>query len=254
MPIHAWSKTDAGLFHHFHQSWIVYLCRGLNDGVLPPDYFALAEQVTAGPIPDVLTLRHASSRPDAGSSRGDALGGVALAEVAPRTMFLRRAEPDIYALKADRVSIRHREWGVVAVIEVVSPGNKSSKAALRSFVDKAVAFLRQGVHLLVIDLFPPTPRDPQGMHKAIWDEILEEPFALPPGRPLTLASYSAGVEKIACVEPVAVGDRLPDMPLFIEPERYVSAPLEATYDLTWNDCPAPFRDAVLADAAGPMLD
>ena len=37
--------------------------------------------------------------------------------------------------------------------------------------------------------------------------------------------------------------------LFIEPERYVSAPLEATYDLTWNDCPAPYRDAVLDDAA-----
>lgn len=222
MPIHAWSKTDAGLFHHFHQCWICALCDALNAGLLSPDHFALIER--------------AEVRPDVDST--------------PST----RAEPDVYALKADRVSIRHREWGVVAVIEVVSPGNKSSKAALRSFVDKAVAFLRQGVHLLVIDLFPPTPRDPQGMHKAIWDEILEEPFALPPGRPLTLASYSAGVENIACVEPVAVGDRLPDMPLFIEPERYVSAPLEATYDLTWNDCPAPFRDAVLADASGSTPD
>ena len=48
MPIHAWSKTDAGLFHHFHQRWIGNLCDGLN-GVLPPGYFALSEQVTAGP-------------------------------------------------------------------------------------------------------------------------------------------------------------------------------------------------------------
>jgi len=253
MPIHAWSKTDAGLFHHFHQSWIVYLCGGLNRGVLPPDYFALAEQVTAGPIPDVLTLQRTEDRTDSPLSKAGSTGGVALAEVMPRTTFLRRAEPDVYALKADRVAIRHRMWGVVAVIEIVSPGNKSSKAAMRSFVDKAVAFLRQGVHLLVIDLFPPTARDPQGLHKAIWDEILEEPFALPPGRPLTLASYSAGDVKIACVEPVAVGDRLPEMPLFIEPERYVSAPLEATYDLTWDACPAPFREAVLADAANPSI-
>jgi len=247
MPIHAWSKTDAGLFHHFHQRWIGNLCDGLNAGVLPRDYFALAEQVTSGPIPDVLTLHQASDRLQT-SARGEPTIGAALAEAAPRTTYLRRAEPDVYTLKADRVAIRHRLGGVVAVIEIVSPGNKSSKAALRSFVDKAVAFLRQGVHLLVIDLFPPTARDPQGLHKAIWDEILEEPFALPPGRPLTLASYSAGDVKVACVEPVAVGDPLPDMPLFIEPERYVTAPLEATYDLTWNACPAPFREAVIADA------
>ena len=70
------------------------------------------------------------------------------------------AEPDRYALKADRVAIRHRLGDLVAVIEIVSPGNKSSKAAIRSFVDKAVQFLHQGVHLLIIDLFPPTPRPP----------------------------------------------------------------------------------------------
>ena len=49
----------------------------------------------------------------------------------------------------------------MAVIEIVSPGNKSSKAAIRSFVDKAVQFLHQGVHLLIIDLFPPTPATPR---------------------------------------------------------------------------------------------
>jgi hypothetical protein len=150
---------------------------------------------------------------------------------------------------ADRVAIRHRLGDLVAVIEIVSPGNKSSKAVIRSFVDKAVQFLRQGVHLLIIDLFPPTPRDPQGLHPLIWDEILEEPFALPPDKPLTLVAYSAGVVKVACVEPVAVGDLLPEMPLFLEPERYVHTPLESTYMITWNACPGAFKDAVLSDSA-----
>jgi hypothetical protein len=59
MPIHAWSKVDAGLFHHFHQSWIVNLSSVLNAGILPADYMALAEQVAAGPIPDVLPLQQA---------------------------------------------------------------------------------------------------------------------------------------------------------------------------------------------------
>jgi hypothetical protein len=147
------------------------------------------------------------------------------------------------------VAIRDPQGKVVSVIEIVSPGNKGNRANLRAFVEKAVDFLRQGIHLLVIDLFPPTDRDPQGIHKAIWDEIEEKPFELPPDKPLTLASYSAGLEKVAYVEPIAVGDVLPDMPLFLEPERYVPAPLEATYQATWAVCPAPLKDAVLGDRA-----
>ena len=34
--------------------------------------------------------------------------------------------------------------------------------------------------------------------------------------PLTLAAYSAGPVKTAYVEPAAVGDLLPEMPLFLE--------------------------------------
>jgi len=51
---------------------------------------------------------------------------------------------------------------------------------------------------------------------------------LPPDQPLTLASYSSGLPKRAFVEPVAVGATLPDMPLFLEPDRYILTPLEAT--------------------------
>ena len=57
MAIHDWTRVDAGLFHHFHQTWITALCHALNTGALPPGYFALAEQVASGPIPDVLTLQ-----------------------------------------------------------------------------------------------------------------------------------------------------------------------------------------------------
>jgi hypothetical protein len=57
MPIHDWTRVDAGLFHAFHQAWIVHLCDALNAGGLQPEYFALTEQLIRGPIPDVLTLR-----------------------------------------------------------------------------------------------------------------------------------------------------------------------------------------------------
>jgi hypothetical protein len=51
MPIHDWTRVDAGLFHHFHQRWTSALCDALNTGGLPPDYFALIEQVISDPIP-----------------------------------------------------------------------------------------------------------------------------------------------------------------------------------------------------------
>jgi hypothetical protein len=43
------------------------------------------------------------------------------------------------------------------------------------------------------------------------------------------------------VEPVAVGDVLPDMPIFLTPERYVPCPLEATYQTTWSVFPAALK-------------
>ena len=118
---------------------------------------------------------------------------------------------------------------IIALVEIVSPGNKASRHALRSFVAKAAEAMYRGYHLLILDLQPPGPRDPQGIHGAIWAEISDDSYTAPPDKPLTLAAYSAGRIKRAFVEPVAVGEELPDMPLFLEPEAYVNVPLETTY-------------------------
>jgi hypothetical protein len=237
MAIHDWTRVDAGLFHHFHQQWTGALCNALNAGVLPPDYFALVEQRIQGPIPDVLTLELA---PEVGRAEQPD-GGVAVAAVPPRTRLIRRTEAEIYARKADRLTVRHRHGNVVAVVEIVSPGNKGSLADFRSLVEKSAELIRQGVHLLVIDLFPPGKRDPQGLHKALWDQFHEEDLELPPGKPLTLASYDAGPDRMAYVDFVGVGDRLPDMPLFLRPGVYVPAPLDATYAATWQAFPAALK-------------
>ncbi len=58
---------------------------------------------------------------------------------------------------------------------------------------------------------------------------------------LTLAAYSAGSEKVAYVENVAVGDRLADMPIFLTPDHYVPCPLEASYGVTWGVFPAALK-------------
>jgi hypothetical protein len=241
MPVHDWTRVYAGLFHHFHQRWISALGDRLNTGDLPTGYYALSEQVASGPVPDVITLKLRNQT----TQQLDSPGGIALATAPPQTRYVLKAETDPYLSKVNRITIRDPEGIVVSVIEIVSPGNKSSRAALDTFVEKAADFLKQGVHLLIIDLFPPTARDPQGIHKAIWDKIQDTPFELPPDKRLTLVSYLAGFEKVAYVEPIAVGDILPDMPLFLEPDRYVPARLEATYQATWDVCPTPLKEAVI---------
>jgi hypothetical protein len=170
----------------------------------------------------------------------------------PKVRHVVRAQQEITAPRGNRITIRHPLGRVVCVIEIVSPGNKGSRSALRSFVEKAVDFLRHGVHLLVIDLFPPSACDSQGVHKAIWDEIQDEPFTLPPDKPLTLAAYVADLPKVAYVEPVAVGDVLPDMPAYLDVDSYVPVPLEETYQATWASCPEDMRAAV--EQGTPLSD
>ncbi len=188
MPIHDWSQIDHGIFHHFHQAWTIEIINALNDGLLPAGFMALAEQVLSGPIPDVVTLQRKPRR----NKSPVRSGGVAVADAPPQARFITSAEPERYAARANQISIRHRLGEIIAVIEIVSPGNKGSQHAMRTFTEKVYELLQQGIHLLIVDLFPPSTRDPQGIHKAIWDAIYDEPFQLPPDKPLTVAAYFAG--------------------------------------------------------------
>jgi hypothetical protein len=97
----------------------------------------------------------------------------------------------------------------VAIIELVSPGNKDSRHAIRSFLEMASDIINQGIHLVIVDLFPPTARDPQAIHKAIMDEFGELPFEFLPDKPFTVASYIGGDLPTAYVESVGVGDSCP---------------------------------------------
>lgn len=239
MPIHDWTRVDAGLFHDFHQDWTIELRRALNAGLLPPGFVALTDQRISGPIPDVLTLNR-NPKP---TGRPEAAGGVAVALGPPKARFVIEHEEDTYVRRANRIKIQHRHGQVVAVIEILSPGNKNNQNALRAFVRKTADLIWQGIHVLVVDLFPPSDRDPQGIHKVIWDELGEMPFELPPDKPLTVAAYQATPAKIAYVEPVAVGDNLPSLPIFLTEEAdYIPAPLEATYRASWAVFPADFKE------------
>ncbi len=186
MPIHDWSRVEAGIFDAFHHDWITEIARALNRGILPSDYYALPEQIAVGRGPDDLTLqRPANGVPQVSEPQG----GVLLDLVPPKVQMRLQSEPDAYAAKAKSVVLHHTsDHRVIAIVEIVSPGNKNTRHGLAAFVDKAATVLRAGVHLLILDLFPPGPRDEQGIHKVLWDEFIDSDFALPPDKALDLGS------------------------------------------------------------------
>lgn len=212
MPMHDWTGVDIGIFHSFRLSWVCDLARVLNGGRLPDHYYAMQER------PARLLQFESEEFED---------------------------ESDWYAARSDPIAIRRtRDDKLTATIQIVSPGNKNSAHAVRSFVDKACELLEQKIHLLIIDPFPPGKRDPNGLHAAIWERANDDVVQLPPEQPLILVAYEAGPTTRGYIERVAVGDELPDMPLFLESEVYVDVPLEATYSAAWQAVPVRWRRVI----------
>ncbi len=240
MPMHDWSRVEPSINHHFHSRWIYAIADHLNSSVLPKSYYALAEQITRTMGPDVLTLERPANPPTTSTKLGGPV--LELATSPPGSLFTTVAKSKPRSRRQRRLSIRHvRNHRMVAVLELVSPSNKSNRHNFSTFVNKAIAVLESQIHLLVIDPFRPGKRDPNGVHAAIWQEAVGQPFHLPLGKPLTIASYSSAAELRAFVDPVAIGETLPDVPLFLEPEAYVKVPLEATYQAAWEPFPEEWK-------------
>jgi Protein of unknown function (DUF4058) len=238
MPMHDWTRVEAGIYHHFHQRWITAITDHLNKGLLPKSVYALAEQHAAGFGPDILTLQDTLGEPSSG-------GTATLARTQPKVSRRVEAPSDFYQRKKSAIAIRHVSGDrIIAMIEIVSPGNKNTTSAFNAFVRKACELLQQRVHLLILDPFPPSKRDPNGIHASIWAEVEDDSFVLPADQPLTLVAYECGPTTVGHIETIAVGDTLPDMPIFLEPGAHILVPLEATYSEAWNHVPARWQRVV----------
>ena len=254
MPMHDWTRIDRNDYYHFHGSWIFALTNALNQSVLPKGYFALAEHTIPPFVPDVLTLTlpPGADQPVSGTGADDGDTATAVAEPVAHVATTEQRKKRRRPAGRRRVAVRHaRNRRLVAVVEIVSPGNKASKRDFADLRDKSVELLDAGVHLLLIDPFPPTARDPKGLHDAVWRALTGKRFDPPAGQPLTLAAYAArGANTFsAFVEPLAVGSQLPAMPLFLTPDAHVLTPLEETYQAAWAGFPAPLRPLLEGEPA-----
>jgi hypothetical protein len=244
MPIHDWTRVDHALFHDFYLGWVTRLSASLNDGVLPSSHYALTETIRDGRRPSFVELPEEPT-----VSLPERSGGVRLyADEPPRTTFHDVCLHPEYAEKV--ITIRASSLNnVVAALRIVAADTKRSRYRIAQFVGWAVEVLREGISLLLVDPFPPGPLNPQGIHKAVWDEFIDNDFALPRGKPLTLVSYVGGRIIETFVEPAAIGGTLAAMPLFLNPGEYVAVPLEETYQTVWEQLPSPLKE--LLDSPPP---
>jgi hypothetical protein len=244
MKVHDWRLVDAGIFHHFHLTWIAHLSESLK-GILPRGYYALAEQHLGRKQGDVLAL-HASDPEERSEAPEPPEGGAVAVAEAPPKVHRTLVAPAVEKRGQRTLTIRHISGHrIIALVEVLSPSNKSGADGAREFVQKALAALRAGIHLVVVDLFPPSKHDPQGMNAAIWEHLNAEEQFSAEGEPLTVASYAAGPATItAYLQNLAIGDPLSDMPLFLTSERYVNLPLTSTYEAAFQGMPDFWRDVL----------
>jgi hypothetical protein len=206
MPMHDWTRVEAGIFHDFHLCWLAELQKALNQGGLPSDHGAGAEYHPTG-------------------ERGLPPRGLPSPKGKRRTLTIRHTNG-------------HR---IIAFIEIVSLSNKDRMESVYDFSMKVIAALRSGIHVLLVDPFPPAVAETLGMHGDVWRRLTADKDAPPDGRPLTFAAYAASDPLQAFVNHLAVGDELPEMPLFLTTKKYIDVPLEETYMAAYAGMPAFWR-------------
>jgi hypothetical protein len=121
---------------------------------------------------------------------------------------------------------------VLAVIELVSPGNKDDTDARESFAGKCLSYLAKGMGLVVIDIVSDRLAN---LHNVLIRHAAKDAKLLMAGEPpLYVAAYRpVHREKKDVIDlwtwPLVIGSALPSVPLALKGYGCVRLDLEATY-------------------------
>ncbi len=148
MPLHDW--TDERGWDGVHVLWLTQLLDWTQPR-LPEGYRAYVGSVPALTVdanngrPDVM-VRQWSPAPAGGAAPTGTLTGSIAApdQEAPATFEL---DPH----RAIHIDLRGQ---LIAAIELVSPHNKDRLSARNRYLGRYVGYLRQGIHLLLVDVLP----------------------------------------------------------------------------------------------------
>ncbi len=221
---HSWDEA--------HGQWPGEIVRDLTT-ILPPGFRA-APKVHLGSAFEVdvggydLDTRDPDATPDFGD------GTAALAALSPtHTVEAELSDQDEYEV---RIYDTERGRHLVAAIEIVSPSNKDRPNTRDIFVGKVAALLQQGVCVSLVDLV--TVRQ-ANLYAELLAFIGRSDPALAPTPPhlyaVTLRTRKPPKGHAlldAWFYPMTVGEPLPTLPIWLNPDLRVMLPLESSYQET----------------------
>lgn len=210
----------------FHATWASQIANALNDK-LPPEFLA-EELVTVGRVEiDIATFEHLRPAPTRNGS------SVAVAE--PRIWAAPLPTLSVPAVFSDsfQVKVFNTAAGqtLVAVIELVSPGNKDRVEERRAFAIKSASYLHQGVSLIIVDVV--TNRG-SNLHNETARLFSNDPRLMMTGADLYAVAYRPVLrderpEIDVWPHPLAVGQLLPTLPLRLTGDLFIPVDLDASY-------------------------
>jgi len=217
----------------FHSAWAAAMARHLNQGVLPPGYYAIPNVDLDGPIEiDVAAVR--DREVEAGPIVEESLS-LWTPPQAALTVAL-----DFPALELVEVQVFYDEDDpeLKAAVELISPRNKDRPEARRTFAVKCLSYLHAGCSLVVVDV---VANRRANFHAEILRLLeLNGPAAWESPTDLYAVAYRAaavaqGRQLQAWPAALTLGGPLPQLPLWLGVDICVPLDLEATYQMTCTD-------------------
>jgi hypothetical protein len=218
----------------FHGAWAAAIARLLNQGVLPPGYYAVPLVDRDGPIEiDVAALRELGAPLPANDTGGPQTW------VAPAPAVAVAVElPAVDGVEV-QVFVDDGDPRLAAAIELLSPRNKDRPAARQAFAVKCVGYLQQAISVVVVDTVTTRRADLNGTILSLLNvEVGKD--ALTPSS-LSALSYRAARHEDESQQlqvwpaPLTLGQPLPTLPLWIASDFSVPLDLDASYQMTCAD-------------------
>jgi hypothetical protein len=230
-----WSEED--LWEGFHSAWVNTMVRHLN-GSLLPRRFRARPNIHLGPFveADVATFdrdqeteQFAPLPPTAEPVHGETTA-VWTPPAAVQTLDIEFPAQDVFEV---RIHDERRGMRLVAVVELVSPGNKDRSETRHAFAAKCAGYLQEQVSVVVVDVV--TAR-----HANLHRELLEM-FGRIPSETAAPDLYAVSyrnrktqgkwhLDLWPCA--LVVGGSLPSVPLWLDRQLAVQLDLENSYEET----------------------
>jgi hypothetical protein len=239
MPLRDHFRSPVNDHHHWsevHGGWPMEIVRQLL-AILPPGFRAAPKVVLGSPFEVDVSAHDLDSRdPDIDPTSG---GGTAtLTALAPTlTVETEQNEQSEYEI---RVYDAERGRQLVAAIEIVSPSNKDRPDTRELFVGKVATLMQQGVSVSIVDLITVRQANLYAEVLALFGRADPRLGTPPPPLYAVTMRLRTRVQKKrrkrqfldAWYYPMAVGQPLPVIPLWLTEELRVMLPLEVGYEET----------------------